>query len=204
MLCDIHVNRMLVEACQLLASAYWYEVGVKTKKELAHDRKRQGLANLVFAEFPRRHETEELDERYQYLARNPYAPTHLNHPCAIWTRRSRENFDWLCAHAKGLATEFAYRYGKVHACEAVVDWFAGTPPTGVLDPQEADTMRTLCETAKLTYQPVFLERGLTPFVQALPEDLRGEDAVLAYRQYYSAYKREFAVWNKTRAAPDWF
>jgi hypothetical protein len=25
-----------------------------------------------------------------------YKPTHLNHPCAIWVRKSLSNYKWLC------------------------------------------------------------------------------------------------------------
>lgn len=29
-------------------------------------------------------------------------PTHVNHPCAIWTRSSLENYQWLVEHTKAL------------------------------------------------------------------------------------------------------
>lgn len=42
-----------------------------------------------------------------------YRPTHLNHPCTVWTSKSRGNFDWLVRHGHGLNDEYSrrFRYG---------------------------------------------------------------------------------------------
>jgi hypothetical protein len=67
----------------------------------------------------------------------PYKPTHMKHPCTIWTRTSRENYDWLCRHAKALCEEYTYRYGKRHKSEDVVDWCIANSseiPNGSLTP----------------------------------------------------------------------
>jgi hypothetical protein len=45
--------------------------------------------------------------------------------------------------------------------------------------------------------------GLTPFAQAMPDQYKHEDAVMAYRQYYLAEKSKIAKW-KHGNAPDWF
>jgi hypothetical protein len=46
--------------------------------------------------------------------------------------------------------------------------------------------------------------GLTPFAQAMPDEYKHEDAVIAYRQYYqSPEKRRLASWKK-RPKPEWF
>ncbi len=45
-----------------------------------------------------------------------YRSTHLNHPCSIWVRTSRENYAWLLEHFKALCNEYTKRYGKVHKC----------------------------------------------------------------------------------------
>ncbi len=44
----------------------------------------------------------------------PYRTTHKNHPCAVWARQNRANFNWLVRHAAGLAAEYKRRYGKTH------------------------------------------------------------------------------------------
>lgn len=48
----------------------------------------------------------------------PYKVTHLNHPCSIWTRQSRANYDWLLQHFDALLMEYTDRYGKIHKCSA--------------------------------------------------------------------------------------
>ena len=53
------------------------------------------------------------------MASNPsdllYKPTHENHPCNVWTRLSSCNYHWLFKHFQHLATEYTFRFGKVHA-----------------------------------------------------------------------------------------
>ena len=44
---------------------------------------------------------------------------------------------------------------------------------------------------------------MTPIPQCMPEDVKGEDSVEAYRNYYRVYKRRFAKWTK-REIPEWF
>ena len=47
-----------------------------------------------------------------------YRPTHQNHPCCVWARASRANYEWLVAHFIALLNEYTARYQRVHACEA--------------------------------------------------------------------------------------
>lgn len=49
-----------------------------------------------------------------------YKLTHKNHPCAVWTRQTNGNFQWLRRHAKALADEFIVRFGHPHACEKML------------------------------------------------------------------------------------
>jgi hypothetical protein len=47
----------------------------------------------------------------------PYRKTHVNHPCAIWARASRENYAWLLEHTEALIAEYFLRSGKdEHGC----------------------------------------------------------------------------------------
>lgn len=46
-----------------------------------------------------------------------YKPTHLGHPCVLWSANSSENFAWLFQHFEALCAEYTFRYGKTHACE---------------------------------------------------------------------------------------
>ena len=45
--------------------------------------------------------------------------------------------------------------------------------------------------------------GLTPFAQAMPDSLKGGDAVDAYRRFYHKDKATFASW-KYREKPPWW
>jgi Pyrimidine dimer DNA glycosylase len=41
--------------------------------------------------------------------------SHKNHPVSRWVRETRSNFHWTLCHARALAAEFEYRFGKEHA-----------------------------------------------------------------------------------------
>jgi len=43
----------------------------------------------------------------------------------------------------------------------------------------------------------------TEFAQAVPEDCKDKNPVIAYQKYYREYKRSFAKWTK-RSVPSWF
>ena len=46
------------------------------------------------------------------------------------------------------------------------------------------------------------EKGLTEIPQAMPDDVKGDDSILAYRNYYIKYKKDFAKWTN-RETPTW-
>lgn len=46
----------------------------------------------------------------------PYKPTHIGHPCTIWTAKTRGNYWWLFRHYMALCNEYKHRYGKEHKC----------------------------------------------------------------------------------------
>lgn len=116
-----------------------------------------------------------------YLALTPpYRKTHANHPCAIWARQSRENFDWLVEHGMALGAEYTYRYGKAHKSLEVVQW---------------------CHEHRQAL--AFPQTGLTVFAQAMPEPYRRPDPVAAYRAYYLGEKQSMATW-KRRSQPNWW
>jgi hypothetical protein len=107
----------------------------------------------------------------------PYLPTMYNHPCTIWARVSLENYEWLFCYALALNDEYRYRYGKEH--KSVHDVVLKLPESSLP------------------------RGGLTPFAQAMPDDLKGEDAVNAYRKFYHKDKATFASW-KYREKPHWW
>lgn len=110
----------------------------------------------------------------------PYRLTHKNHPCAIWTRESRENYEWLLDLTYRLCEEYTHRYGKVHK----------TLSSGVV---------AFCnEQRKVVGAGEF-----TPFALAMPDEYRGECPVKAYRAYYIGEKQHIAKWSN-REKPQWY
>ena len=102
----------------------------------------------------------------------------VNHPCAVWLRRSVGNYIWLYTLFCKLSDEYTYRYGKVHGSD-----------------------RRLREI--LNYIPEGLPTGnLTPFVQAMPKELKMSNPIKGYHRYYCTSKRHLASWLK-RPTP-WF
>lgn len=108
----------------------------------------------------------------------PYKATHKNHPCTVWCRESKSNYLWLCNFGLALCSEYSYRYGKIHACQSVIQ----------------DCLANI---------PAIPDVGLTSFALAMPEQYRSSDPVLSYRQYYIAEKRNIASWKK-RGVPSWW
>ena len=41
-----------------------------------------------------------------------YKEAYKNHPCTVWARQSRGNYEWLYTHFLALGMEYTYRYGK--------------------------------------------------------------------------------------------
>jgi len=106
-----------------------------------------------------------------------YKLTHANHPCTKWARESLSNWVWLRDFALHLNDEYNHRYGmhKQHKAGEVI---------------------------KSLQLPTIPDIGLTPFAQAMPEEYRNEDAVVAYRTYYLKDKQHLHQY-KNREIPDW-
>jgi hypothetical protein len=65
-----------------------------------------------------------------------YKLTHENHPCSIWTRKTRGNYNWLLMYFINLCGEYTKQYGKTHKCESLLDLFSkyeNTIPAGELE-----------------------------------------------------------------------
>jgi hypothetical protein len=105
--------------------------------------------------------------------------TMINHPCTIWTRETRSNYMWLWKHAKALCAEYTKRYGKVHVMEEMLMGGLYNPPKNIT------------------------KGKLTPFAQAMPDQYKDSNAVIAYRKYYINEKKRFAKW-KNNSVPKWF
>lgn len=113
-----------------------------------------------------------------------YKLTHQNHPCSKWVRESVDNYIWLLQLAQALADEFYFRRNKYHLTERKM-----------LLAYQFD----LYETPKNIPRDV----GLTPFAQAMPDEYKNENAVVAYRKYYRHAKSDILRYNWGREAPAW-
>lgn len=107
-----------------------------------------------------------------------YKSTHQNHPSAIWARESLDNWKWLRDLSEALNDEYMYRYERTVLHKAF------------------ETIQTLPE-------PNIPSIGITPFRLAMPDDVKVEDPVESYRNYYNKYKTHIASWTN-RAEPVWF
>ena len=106
-----------------------------------------------------------------------YKPTHRNHPCGIWTRRSRANFLWLGELAKQLCIEYTFRYKKDH--------------------KSLDMIKKCLDLQELV-QP----GSLTPFAKAMPDEYRNDGIVESYRKYYIGEKSGILCYTR-RDIPIW-
>jgi hypothetical protein len=103
-------------------------------------------------------------------------PYKGHHPCTVWAGDSRDNFGWLALHGVELLREYDRRFNNVdvHACHAPIH-----------------TMLKMI---------LLIPTGdLTPFAQAMPDEYRNDDPVVAYRAYY--HSKQFAKWEKGTPAP---
>ena len=158
--CDKHVVKMIIEYAQLLSTAH----RVLDGKE------------YIDASSGRRIKRWRLpDDREDYL----YKASHINHPSAIWTRQSIENYQWLYKLFVALCNEYTHRYGKVH---------------------KTDTLLRI----KLSQTPTFMRiKVLTKIPQAMPDYCKKVQPLDAYRNYYILEKAKFAKWTN-RQTPEWF
>ena len=108
-----------------------------------------------------------------------YKASHINHPSAIWARDSCANYEWLYSLWMNLCEEYTHRYGKVHLTQQKLQSILGNPPINI-------------KQDKMSKVP-----------QAMPEDVKQQDSVKAYQEYYRNYKSNMAKWTK-REAPEWY
>ena len=165
---DKHVVKMILEYSQLLSTAHRVLDGDESTQKSFTGRnvKRYTLA----------------DDRESKL----YVATHINHPSAVWVRKSIGNYYWLSNLLVDLCKEYTYRYGKVHKCErdGLVQLLHDCTP---------DNMNVIAFT-----EP-------TP---AMPDDVKiAGDSLASYRNYYISNKQHLASWKgkvNSRNIPEWF
>lgn len=105
-----------------------------------------------------------------------YKKTHWNHPCAIWVRESVSNYAYAYRLLVELLQEFEYRYRHPHKTKLLLDY--------------------------LKYPPINMPSfDLTPFAQAMPDEFKDRDSIVAYRKYYNDGKAHLHAWTGRPVPP---
>ena len=156
-----HVVKMIVETSQLLSTAH---------------RVLDGQMTIIMTAKKRRKKHWCLPDYREAIL---YKATHVNHPSAVWTRASTENYKWLLHHLYGLLDEYTHRYNKTHKCEEKVLYLLEKLPTNLT-------------ATEWTQMPC-----------CMPEQyIISADPVTNYRQYYNFGKSHLHAW-KNRDKPGW-
>ena len=108
-----------------------------------------------------------------------YKEAYKNHPCTIWARESSSNYSWLYRHFLALGMEYEYRYGRKHASVVKLEDPLSKMPDNIT------------------------HTSLTPLAQAMPEEYKNEDAIIAYRDY-CINEKHYAKWERNRTKPIWW
>ena len=110
-----------------------------------------------------------------------YKLTHKNHPCTKWVNESILNWDWLLQLTFELNTQWKTRFNHNR------------------DHLSVDKLNYIISRYGL---PKLDCCGQTPFVQVMPDDIKCDDTVTAYRNYYIRGKRHIASWRNSK--PFWY
>jgi len=158
---DKHVVKMILEYSQLLSTAHRVIDGHETavKSQTGRNKKVWKLSN-------------------QTLDISLYESTHVNHPSAIWVRKSKSNYEWLVMMLHDLCAEYTYRYEKKHKVErdGLLDLLYNVP-SGIID-------KGFCEP--------------TP---AMPDEyIDKTSSIKSYQTYYIKDKKHMFSW-KNRNIP---
>lgn len=109
----------------------------------------------------------------------PYKITHKNHPCAIYSRLSKSNFNNVVAHGRAMGEEYTRRFKRRHKSSDVIE-----------------------ECVKLARDVDFPGQGETePAIAIADKSCVSNDVVLSYRKFYS--KKEKMRYPKN-SIPQWF
>jgi len=157
---DKHCVKMILEYAQLLSTAHRILDGTEFTGVSKTGRKQ---TRFVLS-----------DSRESIL----YSATHVNHPSAVWVRKSDANYAWLFRLFGELMDEYTYRYGKTHACERLAD--------------------------ALSYRPKNIPKGsFTEPTPAMPDNYKvSGDSISSYKNYYLGDKQRMFSWKK-RPTPEW-
>lgn len=157
--CDKHVNQMIREMGQMLSAAHRFLDGKKAPKPKKGWIHPDSLMNKTL-----------------------YKASHMHHPCTVWVRSSRENYEWAYQLFLELNKEFMRRY------------FHDEPHK---------TVRVLAKALKLPPKALRKRTKFTTPPQCVPDYCKRPVTTKAYQAYYINEKAYFAKWKNT-PIPKWF
>lgn len=157
---DKHVVKMILETAQLLSTAHRVIDGEQ----------------YIDQSTGRKIKRWQMGDRF--MEDRLYKATHVNHPSAVWTRESLDNYEWLYKLFIHLCNEYTHRYGKTHATYSKLHDVLSQTPQNIPNV------------------------GLTKMPQAMPDEYKDDDSVKAYRQYYCGAKKNQSKYTN-RDAPIW-
>jgi len=112
-----------------------------------------------------------------------YKSTHKNHPSTIWTRSSKQHYDWLFRLFRMLSAEYSIRYShdkfKVHKT-----W---------------DKLGKILEGAPKNIK----DNGWNDPPQCMPDQYKTSNTIEAYRNYYLTEKASISTWKYSNQ-PTWW
>ena len=159
-----HVVKMILEYAQLLSTAHRFLDGTLIDGYSKTGRKQKTYTLM--------------DDRDTIL----YASTHINHPSAIWVRKSPKNYLWLANMLIALCEEYTYRYDKTHKVER----------------------DGLCYVLLKNIPKNIGNEGWTEPTPAMPDEFKVPgNSIQAYINYYVGAKKHLANWKK-RTIPSWY
>lgn len=160
---DKHCVKMILEYAQLLSTAH---------------RVLDGIQIVGLSKSGRKQTRYELSDNRDGIL---YSATHINHPSAVWVRKSVQNYMWLAELLEMLCGEYTYRYGKVHKVER-------------------DGLMQLLKNEFPKNLPIAPFTEPTP---AMPDTYKvAGNSIQSYHNYYLGDKTRMFSW-KNRDAPNW-
>ena len=115
---------------------------------------------------------------------------YYNHPCSVWTRESKANFEWLVAHALEMFNERDYRWpgSTGHFTKTFIEWCGDN-----VDKTDH------CKSSNLT--PFAVAINPQSKCKTVPGFARM--SVQEKYQYYIKLDKDFASWTN-RSKPTWY
>ena len=115
---------------------------------------------------------------------------YYNHPCSVWTRESKANFEWLVIHALEMFSERDYRWptSSGHFTKTFIEWC-----------KDNVDKTSYCKKTKLTPFAIAINH------ESACRNVLGFEKMSTQEKYQNYIKldKPFATWTK-RTKPSWY